>query len=94
MSPCLNQRAILRVARASLGGVHQVKNWERKATTDAARRFVEVKEKLSGQIERRTVFLFYSKSGLSQEAEATLREAGVLILDPEKLARHEASSPL
>ncbi len=68
----------------------EVKDWERTATADAARRFVEVKEKLSAQIERRTVFLFYSESGLSEEAEATLREAGALILDPEKLAGYEA----
>ncbi|MCP4590567.1 MAG: hypothetical protein GY842_07475, partial [bacterium] len=68
----------------------EVKDWERVATEDAARRFVEVKEKLSGQLERKTFFVFYSESGLSKEATATLREADVLILDPEKLIRYEA----
>jgi hypothetical protein len=71
----------------------EVKNWDRPVTADAARRFVEVRGGVEELLERRTLFLFYSESGLSEEAEAVLREAGVLVLDPEKLARYEAARP-
>jgi hypothetical protein len=75
----------------------EVKDWERPVSDDMARRFVEVQEKLTleaaHRLKRRTTFLFYSESGLSQEAETTLAEAGVLILDPEKLARYEVPPP-
>ncbi len=54
------------------------------------RRFVEVKEALEGQLKKKTVFLFYSESGLSSEAVAMLRSAGIQVLDAEKLAGFEA----
>ncbi len=68
----------------------EVKDWEREPSLDAVRRFIEVKDALTGHLKRRTVFLFYSESGLGEEAAATLAEAGVLVLDPEKLAGFEA----
>ncbi len=68
----------------------EVKDWERKATAAAARRFVEVREKLSLELRRPTIFLFYSENGLSREAETVLAEAGILVLDPAKLASYEA----
>lgn len=54
------------------------------------RRFIAVKEALEGQLEKRSVFLFYSESGLSGEAAASLRGAGISILDEELLAGFEA----
>ena len=72
----------------------EVKDWEKEPSQGAVRRFVEVKETLDGQLKRRAVFLFYSESGFSAEAAALLREAGVLVLDPEKLAGFEASPGL
>ncbi len=71
----------------------EVKDWERPVSVDEVRRFLEAKEKLSARLARKSVFLFYSESGFSQEAEAALAEGGVLILDPEKLARYEAPPP-
>jgi hypothetical protein len=71
----------------------EVKDWERLVSDDVARRFALIKEKLASSLERRTMFLFYSESGLSQEAKVTLAEAGVLILDPKKLARYEVPPP-
>ncbi len=68
----------------------EVKDWQGEVTRDAVERFIHVKESLAGRLERRTVFLFYSESGLSDELAAGLAEAGILILDPEKLARYEA----
>ncbi len=68
----------------------EVKNWQREVTLDAVRRFVEVKEALAGHLERETVFLFYSESGLGGEAAATLADAGILRLDADKLAGFEA----
>jgi len=68
----------------------EVKGWEREPSEGVVRRFVEVKAALGGQLKRETVFLFYSESGLSDEAAALLHEAGVLVLDPEKLAGFEA----
>ena len=67
----------------------EVKAWEREVTQDVARRFVEVKETLAGHLERKTAFLFYSEGGLGEEAAATLAEAGVLIIDVERLAGYE-----
>ncbi len=67
----------------------EVKDWEKEPSPDAVRRFIEVKEALEGRLERKTVFLFYSESGLSEEAAARLHEAGILVLDPEKLAGFE-----
>ncbi|MCP4590758.1 MAG: hypothetical protein GY842_08435, partial [bacterium] len=69
----------------------EVKDWEQEPPLDAVRRFVEVRAGLTDHLERQTVFLFYSESGLGNEAVAILHEAGILILDPEKLAGFEAS---
>jgi hypothetical protein len=68
----------------------EVKDWGREPSEGVVRRFVEVKEALGGQLERKTLFLFYSESGLSDEAAALLHEAGIPVLDPEKLAGFEA----
>ena len=75
--------------------VVEVKSWEREVTADVARRFVKVKEALAGHLERKTVFLFYSESGVGEGPAATLAEAGIPILDPAKLASYEmpSSSP-
>jgi len=70
----------------------EVKAWERGVTADVVRRFVKVKEALAGHLERDTAFLFYSESGLGEEPAAMLAEAGILILDPAKLARYEMPS--
>ncbi len=72
----------------------EVKDWEREPIPDVVRRFIEVKDVIAGQLERRTVFLFYSESGLGEENAARLAEAGILILDPEKLAGFEAPAGL
>ncbi|MCP4119528.1 MAG: hypothetical protein GY737_29840, partial [Desulfobacteraceae bacterium] len=72
----------------------EVKDWEEEPTLGAVRRFIEVKEALGGQLESRTIFLFYSESGLSEEAAVRLCEAGILLLDAEKLAGFEASGGL
>ena len=72
----------------------EVKDWEKQPTAAAVRRFVEVKEALAGHLERQAVFLFYSESGLGEEAAATLAAAGILILDPAKLAGYEMPSGL
>jgi hypothetical protein len=72
----------------------EVKNWQRAATADAARGFVETRQRLGDQLERPTVFGFYNEAGLSPEAETILLEGGVLILDPKKLARFETPSSL
>ncbi|MCP4658047.1 MAG: hypothetical protein GY856_21770 [bacterium] len=69
----------------------EVKDWETEPSMDAVRHFVAAKDALEGQLERRTVFLFYSESGLGEEAVAALYEAGVQVLDPAKLAAYEAS---
>jgi hypothetical protein len=68
----------------------EVKDWQREPAADAVRRFIEVKEALDGQLTRTTVFLFHSGSGLSAEAVAALDAAGILVLNPEKLAGFEA----
>ncbi len=70
----------------------EVKDWEKEPSLDVVRRFIAVKEALAGHLKKKTVFLFYSESGLSEEAAALLREAGILVLDPEKLAGFEASA--
>ncbi len=69
----------------------EVKDWQREPTAGVLRRFIEVKEALEGQLERETVFLFYSESGLGEEAAMILAEAGVLALDAEKLAARSSS---
>ncbi|MCP4654732.1 MAG: hypothetical protein GY856_04845, partial [bacterium] len=68
--------------------------WEKEPSLDVVRRFVEVKEALAGKLTRRTVFLFYSESGLCEEAATMVREAGILALDAEKLTGFEASGGL
>ena len=68
----------------------EVKNWQREVTRDTVSRFIEVKEKLAGHLKRTTVFLFYSERGVGEEPAAVLTKAGILILDPEKLASYEA----
>ncbi|MCP4664688.1 MAG: hypothetical protein GY856_55615 [bacterium] len=68
----------------------EVKDWKKEPSLDVVRRFVAVKEALEGQQKKKTVFLFYSSSGLSSEAVAMLRSAGILVLDAEKLAGFEA----
>ncbi|MCP4657531.1 MAG: ATP-binding protein [bacterium] len=70
----------------------EVKDWQRQPTPDVVRRFIRVKEVLTGRLRRKTVFLFYSESGLGEESAAMLRQAGILILDAKKLARYEAPS--
>jgi len=69
--------------------VVEVKDWERPLTRDAAAAFVEAKEKLTPLLPRRTAFLLYSESGVSPEASTLLAEAGVLVLDVDKLAGYE-----
>ncbi len=71
----------------------EVKDWQREPTADVVRRFIEVKNALTGHLRRRTAFLFYSESGLAEEAGAMLHAAGILILDPQKLAGFEALPP-
>ena len=70
----------------------EVKDWEREVTRDAARRFVEVKAALADHLDRKTEFLFYSERGLGEESAAMLAEAGVLVVDVEKLAGYEMPS--
>jgi hypothetical protein len=72
----------------------EVKNWAKEPPLDVVHRFVGVKEALEGQLKRKTVFLFYSESGLGKEAQKLLHQAGILVLDPEKLAGFEASGGL
>ncbi len=72
----------------------EVKDWEKEPSQDVVRRFIEVKEALAGKLTRKTVFLFYSESGLSEKAAARLDEAGVRILDGKLLAGFEASRGL
>ncbi len=69
----------------------EVKDWESEPSMDAVRRFVAVKNALSDRLERSTVFLFYSESGLGEDATAALAEAGIPILDPAMLAGYEAA---
>ena len=68
----------------------EVKDLERTASMDAVRRFVEAKEIFSPQLEHETVFLFYSESGVNANVTAALADAGVLVIDPKKLAAFEA----
>ena len=68
----------------------EVKDWEKEPALDVARRFIEAaKTVLEGRLKKTTVILFYSESGLSEEATVLLREAGILVFDPEKLAGFE-----
>ena len=69
----------------------EVKDWQREPDLDAVRRFIEIKDLLAEHRERKTVFLFYSESGLGEEAAAMLHQAGILIPDTEKLAGYEAA---
>ncbi len=75
----------------------EVKDWEKEPTLDVIRRFVETKEALAGYLERttgsrQTLFVFYSESGLGEQAAALLTEAEILIVDAAKLAGYEMPS--
>ncbi len=72
----------------------EVKDWEREPTLDAVRRFIEIKNALTGHLERKTAFLFYSEGGVGEDLAAMLAEAGIRVLDPEKLVGFEAPSGL
>ncbi len=72
----------------------EVKDWQREPAADAVRRFIQAKELLAGRLERDTVFLFSSESGLGEEAAAKLRDARILVLEAKELGRFEASSGL
>jgi AAA+ ATPase superfamily predicted ATPase len=79
--------------------VVEVKDWQQGVTRDAVRRFIEVKEALSGHLGREsgsrpTIFLFYSESGLGKKPAAMLSEAGILIVDAAKLATYETPTGL
>ncbi len=76
----------------------EVKDWQKELAAGMVRRFIEVKKARvapeghkwgEGQLKRQTVFLFYSESGLSKKAVELLREAGILVIDPNKLADFE-----
>jgi len=69
--------------------VVEVKDWDKEPTLDVVRRFVGVKTALADHLERPTYFLFYSESGLGSEAAALLADAGILVIDPVKLAGYE-----
>ncbi len=72
----------------------EVKNWEKEPSEGVVGRFIEVKEALAGKLKRKTVFLFYSESGLSEGAAARLDGAGIRVLDGKLLAGFEASREL
>jgi len=72
----------------------EVKDWQREVAREAVRRFISVKEALAGHLERKTLFLFYTESGLGEESAAELAEAGILVLDAERLAGFETPSGL
>ncbi len=61
-------------------------------TPAAASAFVRVKEKLTDHLDKKTGFLLYGEGGLGQEAVALLTEAGIMIVDVEKLASFEMPS--
>ncbi|MCP4659443.1 MAG: hypothetical protein GY856_28885, partial [bacterium] len=67
----------------------EVKDWEKEPSFDVVRRFIEVKDALTGHLKKKTVFLFYSESGMSGKTVEMSAEAGVLILEPERLAGFE-----
>ncbi len=67
----------------------EVKDWKAEPPLDAVRRFIDVKAALAGHLGKAAVFLFYSESGLGSDAVALLAEAGVLVLEPAKLASFE-----
>ena len=69
----------------------EVKDLERPASMDAVRRFIAAREAISPQLERRTVFLVYSESGVNDRGAAALADAGILVIDSQKLAAFEAS---
>ncbi len=71
----------------------EVKDLKRTAAMDAVRRFIKAKETRTPELERKTVFLFYSESGINANVAAALAAAGILIIDPEKLAAFEAPIP-
>ncbi len=72
----------------------EVKDWEKEPSEGVVRRFIEVRDALEGKLKRKTVFLFYSESGLSEGATARLAGAGIRVLDGKLLAGFEASREL
>ena len=68
----------------------EVKAWEQRPPSSAVERFVEMKDAVSPQLDRPTVFLVYSQSGLGESSAAKLREARIAIIDPSRLASYEA----
>ena len=68
----------------------EVKAWEQRPPSSAVERFIEMKDAVSPQLDRPTVFLVYSQSGLGESSAAKLREARIAIIDPSRLARYEA----
>ncbi len=71
----------------------EVKAWDREVDRSTAAAFVKTTQALAGRLEKKTGFLFYSESGLSPDAAATLDEAGVMIVDVDKLAGYEMPRP-
>ena len=69
--------------------VVEVKAWNRELTVAAATPFIEAKESLGSHLGQKTAFLFYSESGLGQEAAAMLERAGIMIVEVAKLAGYE-----
>ncbi len=72
----------------------EVKDWEKEPSLDVVCRFIEVKDAVEGQLAKKAAFLFYSQSGLSEEAATRLHGAGIRVLDAKKLAGFEASGGL
>lgn len=71
----------------------EVKDWEGMPSREAIQRFVDIKTMLADQLERKkTIFLFYSENGLNDDGAAILADAGILLMDPKKLAAFEASN--
>jgi hypothetical protein len=67
----------------------EVKAWEQGVPRSAVERFIEMKEAVLPQLERRTLFLFYSER--AENLAALLRGAGIGIVAPVRLAGYEAS---
>ncbi len=68
----------------------EVKAWEKGVSRQAVLHFLAMKEALLDQLERRTLFLFYSERELAEELCTLLRDAGIAIVDAARLASYEA----
>ncbi len=68
----------------------EVRAWEKGVSRQAVLRFILMKEALEGQLERRTVFLFYCEGELAEDLCVLLRDAGIAIIDAARLASYEA----